>query len=107
MKQRETLARVDDEAWRHKIDRAWEIVYKKNYAVDSQPVETILKAESLVPTHNAFSRKLSRFGLNIFALLLVDLMHEFELGVWKSLFIHLLQILNAAKKTLVDKLDRR
>jgi len=37
----------------------------------------------------------------------VNLMHEFELGVWKSLFIHLLRILEAVDKTLVDELDRR
>jgi len=34
-------------------------------------------------------------------------MHEFGLGVWKALFIHLLQILNAADKALVDELDCR
>jgi hypothetical protein len=37
----------------------------------------------------------------------VDLMHEFELGVWKSLFIHLLRILQAQDKTLLHELDRR
>jgi hypothetical protein len=26
----------------------------------------------------------------------VDLMHEFELGVWKTTFIHILRVLNAA-----------
>jgi hypothetical protein len=40
-------------------------------------------------------------------MLVVDLMHEFELGVWKALFIHLIRILQAADKTLVDELDRR
>lgn len=40
-------------------------------------------------------------------MLLVDLMHEFELGVWKYLFIHLLRMLNAVDKTLVNELDRR
>jgi hypothetical protein len=107
MKERDTLARVDDEKWRRKIDIAREIIYIKNYAVDSEPVETILKAESLVPTRNAFSRKLSKFGFNLFPMLVIDFMHEFELGVWKALFIHLLRILNAADKTLVDELDRR
>lgn len=34
-------------------------------------------------------------------------MHEFELGVWKALFIHLLRMLNAADKALVHELDRR
>jgi hypothetical protein len=40
-------------------------------------------------------------------MLLVDLMHEFELGVWKALFIHLIRILAAADKSLVHELDRR
>jgi hypothetical protein len=40
-------------------------------------------------------------------MLVVDLMHEFELGVWKALFIHLLRILAAIDKELVHKLDRR
>jgi hypothetical protein len=40
-------------------------------------------------------------------MLVVDLMHEFELGVWKALFIHLLRILNAVDKALVNELDRR
>ena len=51
MKQRTTLARVDDKTRRHKIDTAREIIYKKNYAIDYQGVETILKAQLLVPTH--------------------------------------------------------
>ena len=29
-------------------------------------------------------------------MLVVDLLHEFELGVWKALFTHLIQILHAA-----------
>jgi hypothetical protein len=107
MKEGDTLARVDDETWRRKIDIAWETIYKQNYAVDSDAVEAILKAESLVPTRNAFSQKLSKFGFNFFLMFVIDLMHEFELGIWKALFIHLLRILNATDNTLVDELDRR
>lgn len=40
-------------------------------------------------------------------MLIVDILHEFELGVWKALFIHLLRILNSLDKTLVNELDRR
>jgi hypothetical protein len=107
MKDRDTLARVDNETWRRKIDIAREVIYKRNYAVDSEAVETVLKAESLVPTRNAFSHKLSKFGFNLFLLFVIDLMHEFELGIWKALFIHLLRILAAVDKTLVDELDCR
>ena len=40
-------------------------------------------------------------------MLIVDLMHEFELGVWKALFIHLLRILNTENPNLVHTLDQR
>lgn len=34
-------------------------------------------------------------------------MHEIELGVWKSLLIHLLRILEAVNENLLHDLDRR
>ena len=42
-------------------------------------------------------------------MLVVDLMHEFELGIWKALFTHLIRILSAAGTgdTLVSELDWR
>ena len=44
-------------------------------------------------------------------MLVVDLLHEFELGVWKSLFTQLVRLLYAAGKerseTLVAELDSR
>jgi hypothetical protein len=40
-------------------------------------------------------------------MLVVDLMHEFELGVWKALFIHLLRILEAQNPALLHRLDQR
>ena len=42
-------------------------------------------------------------------MLVVDLMHEFELGIWKALFTHLIRILSAASvgDALVNELDRR
>ena len=40
-------------------------------------------------------------------MLLPDLMHEFELGVWRAVFIHLLQILQSVDKNLLIELDHR
>lgn len=37
----------------------------------------------------------------------VDLMHEYELGVWRATFIHLLRILQAFNSNLLHELDRR
>ena len=128
MKERTTLARVDDELLRHKIEAACRIIYDDNYAVDTQAVKDLLQEQSLVPTlvgfeyasrlattyflstwspQSAFSRILGPLGFNHFQMFVVDLMHEFELGVWKALFIHLLRILEAHDKALLHELDRR
>ena len=40
-------------------------------------------------------------------MLVVDFMHEFELGVWKAVFIHLLRILDSHDENLKHELDRR
>ena len=42
-------------------------------------------------------------------MLVVDLLHEFELGVWKALFSHLIRVLYAAAPngSLVTELDRQ
>jgi len=40
-------------------------------------------------------------------MLVVDLLHEFELWVWKVIFTHLLRLLNAAKQGMVHELNRQ
>lgn len=40
-------------------------------------------------------------------MLVVDLMHEFELGVWKALFIHLLRILFSVNAASLHEVDHR
>ena len=42
-------------------------------------------------------------------MLVVDLLHEFELGVWKALFTHLIRVLYAADShgSLVAELNLR
>jgi len=56
---------------------------------------------------NAFSEKLSHTGFNLFMMLVVDLLHEFELGVWKAIFIHLLRILETLKQSQISDMDKR
>ena len=46
-------------------------------------------------------------SFDFFSLLVVDLMHEFELGVWKSLFIHLIRILVAQGGTAIQEFNAR
>ena len=121
--QRVQFLRVDNLQRRNKISSARRIIYEENYHVNSTAVERILKEESLVPTSvrfffllhiinlttikNAFSERLHILGFNFFDILVVDLLHEFELGVWKALFIHLLRILSAINPSLLNILDQR
>src|SRR6266404_2607965 len=50
MTQRKTLARVDNLSRHNRAASAREVIYEKNYAVDSKAVENILQVDSLVPT---------------------------------------------------------
>ena len=55
---------------------------------------------------NAFS-KLAEFNFDLFRMLLPDIMHEIELGVWKALFIHVLRILDCFDKSLKHEVYQR
>ncbi|KAF8554102.1 hypothetical protein OG21DRAFT_1477113 [Imleria badia] len=81
--------------------------HSDNYVVNFVPVEKLLKPEAMVPTEmqNAFSVHLSHLGFDHFIMLAIDLLHEFKLEVWKSHFIHLLQILDSHKGHLLKVLD--
>ncbi|KAH6908719.1 hypothetical protein BKA70DRAFT_1426611 [Coprinopsis sp. MPI-PUGE-AT-0042] len=107
---RESNVRVDSNARQGLVQSARKFIYQGGYAVKYKKVEDLLKTTSLVPTENAFS-VLKPFGFDVFSSLVVDLMHEFELGVWKALFIHLIRMLEAHDKqtrsTSVSELDRR
>lgn len=128
MKRRLDLVRVDDEHNQKKVATARNLILVQNHAISSNAVEAQLKACSLTPTavsahhphtdsiansgsQNAFSKRLAPLGFDIYSTLVVDLMHEFELGVWKGLFIHLLRILEAHSKASgynsINELDRR
>jgi hypothetical protein len=56
---------------------------------------------------NAFSEHLEKYRLNFHSLFVVDLMHEFELGVWKATFTHLLRILYAQGGDSIQELNKR
>jgi hypothetical protein len=99
-KQRRAKLRKGDERYRAKIETAREIIYKKGYAVNSKAVDRVIGSESFTPTRvstliiktstllitlqSAFISALDKLGQNFFSLFVVDLMHEFELGVWKA-----------------------
>ncbi|KAH7908632.1 hypothetical protein BJ138DRAFT_1204895 [Hygrophoropsis aurantiaca] len=92
-----------------KVQEARRLIFQCAKAVDSIYVDRILGSESWVPTINMFAHKLSRFGLDPFRMLVVDFMHECELGTWKSLFSHLVRLLYALPngEKVVGELDAR
>ena len=115
MRQRQLLVRTDDDSWWEKVLHAWELIYERSYVVNTPKIKELLRDQSLVPTtvsedasksaliwctntvmKNTFSDKLSAFGCNLFVMLVVDLLHEFELGMWKAVFMHLLHIWTAS-----------
>jgi hypothetical protein len=63
----------------------------------------------MIYLQNQFINKLGLFGLDPFRMLVVDFMHECELGTWKALFTHLIRLLYALPggAQLVATLDNR
>jgi len=43
----------------------------------------------------------------MFDMLVVDLLHEVELSIWKAFFTHLLHLLDSVDENLKHKLDRQ
>ncbi|KAF9044316.1 hypothetical protein BJ165DRAFT_1347410 [Panaeolus papilionaceus] len=90
------------------VKKARAFIYKQGKPINGTNVESLLKEFSGVPTANAFVDKLGA-DFNPSSMLVVDLLHEFELGVWKTLFSHLIRLLYAVDGSdrLVVELDRR
>ncbi|KIM61801.1 hypothetical protein SCLCIDRAFT_25468 [Scleroderma citrinum Foug A] len=82
-------------------------IYELGNPIKGTVVERILKDKSLVPTLNAFAERLTPFSFNIYPVLVMDLMHEFELGVLKSVIKHLIRILYIIDPGLVSTLNQR
>jgi hypothetical protein len=63
----------------------------------------------LISNQNTFAEKLGPLGFDAFRMLVVDFMHECELGTWKALFTHLIRLLYALPggDRLVATLDNR
>ena len=55
----------------------------------------------------AFSVRFAEHGVNHWKLFAPDMMHEYELGVWKAILIHLLRILYAEGGDAIQELDER
>ncbi|CAE6402750.1 unnamed protein product [Rhizoctonia solani] len=67
------------------IQEAQRLIYDLGHSVQSKQIEALLQAESYVPT----------------------LLHEIELGVWKSLFQHLIRLLHLGGSRTIVEFNKR
>lgn len=105
--QRRAKSRIDNIARRKAIEMARRRIFKEGRAIGSKKVQRKLdNLGSLLPVRNAFST-LPDENFNFYDLFVPDILHEFELGVWKSIFTHLLRILVAAGGNALSELDKR
>ncbi|EIW63733.1 uncharacterized protein TRAVEDRAFT_88192, partial [Trametes versicolor FP-101664 SS1] len=90
-----------------KRTRKW--LFTRGLTMTSKRIRDILDARSLIPIQSAFSIRLGEVDpdFNVYDLLAPDLMHEFELGVWKGTFAHLIRLLHAQGPAAVQEFDRR
>ncbi|KAI9067490.1 hypothetical protein FKP32DRAFT_1673036 [Trametes sanguinea] len=107
MQLRTQSARTDDSSRWYDVAKAHSLIYEKGKGIGSSAVEAILKPRSLVPTQNVFSERLSEFLPNYHSLFVPDLLHEWDLGVWKGLMTHLIRILQAEKGATTRELNSR
>ncbi|KAG9087801.1 hypothetical protein FRC06_002358 [Ceratobasidium sp. 370] len=99
--------RIDNEKRRAKVEQARRLIYDQGKALTNNAVEGLLKDQSYTPTMNAFSARLHEFKFNFFATLVIDQLHEVELGVWKSLFQHLIRLLHLSGPAAIAEFNRR
>ncbi|KAJ3753135.1 hypothetical protein EV360DRAFT_74757, partial [Lentinula raphanica] len=107
MKNRIKKLRRDGLQLQARVDKAWKLIFEKGFGVESMAVKNLLDLESLTPVKNAFSLTLQEHNFNIFKLIPVDELYEFELGKWRDVFVHLLRILQDLKDDSLTILDER
>ncbi|TCD64617.1 hypothetical protein EIP91_003851 [Steccherinum ochraceum] len=100
-------AREDGPSKWYDIQRVRRWLYVLGLSFGVKRIKETLEAYSGTATRNAFSIRLAPFGFNSYNMFVPDLLHEFELGVWKAVFIHLLRILYAAGQDKIQELNRR
>ncbi|KAH9900331.1 uncharacterized protein BXZ73DRAFT_62717, partial [Epithele typhae] len=113
MAARQSKPRKDSSPLRRAIGTVREWIFRDGDTPESKriKVKKELATTSTQPTQSAFSVRFAgddNFDFNVYDLFVPDLMHEFELGVWKATFTHLLRILFACEvQSAVQRLDKR
>ncbi|KAH9898500.1 hypothetical protein C8Q73DRAFT_773146 [Cubamyces lactineus] len=104
---RRNWIRMDNDDLNHRINLTRRWIFQEGMPLTSVYISRILDPLSATPTRSAFSTRLRDHGFNFYALFVPDLLHEFELGVWKSLFTHFLRLLHAAGNDTIQEFNKR
>ncbi|KAI0651092.1 hypothetical protein C8Q79DRAFT_898265 [Trametes meyenii] len=99
--------RMDSKQQQRNIRKARKLILKDGRSLASKRVKDLLDARSLNPIEPAFSTRLFPLGVNVYDLFAPDLMHEFELGVWKGTFTHLLHLVAAQGDDILKEFNCR
>ncbi|KAJ3716383.1 hypothetical protein C8R42DRAFT_697896 [Lentinula raphanica] len=110
MKNRIKKLRRDGLQLQARVDKARKLIFEKGFGVESTAVKNLLDSESLTPVKVltiCVNLSFIEHNFNIFKLIPVDELHEFELGKWRDVFVHLLRILQDLKDDSLTILDER
>ncbi|TFK38281.1 hypothetical protein BDQ12DRAFT_698836 [Crucibulum laeve] len=98
---RETKLQIDNQDQQERVEKAQKLIYEEGARLNGFEVEFQLSKNSLTAT------QVRPHGFNFHNMFVPDLLHEFELGIWKATFTHLLRILHATGGDGVQKLNKR
>ncbi|RDX49215.1 hypothetical protein OH76DRAFT_1351066, partial [Lentinus brumalis] len=98
--------RMDTAELRERILRARRNAFKGR-ALGGCFVKKVLNRGSLNPIQSAFSARFSKYKINFYDIFTPDLMHEFELGVWRGTFAHLLRLLQSQGQSAIQEFNSR
>ncbi|OSC98561.1 hypothetical protein PYCCODRAFT_1454293 [Trametes coccinea BRFM310] len=107
MKTRLRKKREDSPWLRMILERIRGWIFGRGVAPEGKRVEALLGDTSTSATQSAFSRRLASLGFDIYHAMVPDVMHEFELGVWKSTLTHLVRILVSIGPSTVNTFNAR
>ncbi|KAI0754052.1 hypothetical protein C8Q80DRAFT_1225985 [Daedaleopsis nitida] len=104
---RRNKIREDSDDVVHRITLARRWIFEEGLPLTSVYLDRLLGDLSLTPTRSAMSMRLREHGFNFYSLFVPDFLHEFELGVWKSIFTHFMRILYAAGGDRIQEFNKR
>ncbi|KAH9911827.1 uncharacterized protein BXZ73DRAFT_93312 [Epithele typhae] len=99
-------ARLDDSEVHDRIEASRRAVFKGR-SLAGKCVKHHLDDMALIPIRSALSTRLSQFGVNTYRLFVPDVMHEFELGIWKATFQQLMGMLESHGKGALQSFNTR